>query len=569
MNALVQDIEAFEESLGRRLIGSGKLDEGGLNRAKRLLKPGQARLPALLSKLGLVSEHDLAVAMAEEIGSPLVTAADLPADPILPERLKLRFLRQMQVLPLEEGPEGIVLAVSNPLDRFAIEAVRVAVDKKPMLRIAEPGLIERAFEELYGREGGDGAIGEAGAEPARDLEFDVERLKDMASEAPVVRLVNGLITKAVESHASDVHIEPFEGRVVVRYRIDGILVEVDGPPPSLIPAVISRIKIMSNLNIAERRLPQDGRIQMVVRGKVIDLRVSTMPTLDGESVVLRILDRDSVALDFASLGMAGPNLERLETMLSHPNGVLLVTGPTGSGKTTTLYAALTRLNSPEKKILTVEDPIEYRLSGINQVQVKPGIGLSFAHVLRAMLRQDPDIIMVGEIRDGETAEIAVQAALTGHLVLSTLHTNDAASAITRLMDMGVQDFLLTSTLTGVVAQRLVRRLCGNCREKVEVIAQVIEQLGLERFQRDGDIVLYQPKGCDQCGGRGYSGRTSIVEVLTMTDDLRHLMLQGAGARELSQAASDGGMTTMFDDGVAKAMAGTTTLEEVLRVTREV
>jgi general secretion pathway protein E len=569
MNAPVEDIEAFEEALGRRLIGSGKLDEGGLSRAKRLLEPGQARLPALLSRLGLVNEHDLAVAMAEEIGSPLVTTAELPANPVMPDRLKTRFLRQMQVLPLGEGPEGVVLAVSDPLDRFAIEAVRMAVGKQPVLRIAEPSLIEKAFEQLYDRGTPEEEADETGVTSARDLELDVERLKDMASEAPVVRLVNGLITKAVESHASDVHIEPFEACVIVRYRIDGLLIEVDGPSPALIPAVISRIKIMANLNIAERRLPQDGRIQMVVRGKVIDLRVSTMPTLDGESVVLRVLDRESVALDFASLGIDGLNLARLDAMLSHPNGVLLVTGPTGSGKTTTLYAALTQLNNPEKKILTVEDPIEYRLSGINQVQVKPGIGLNFAHVLRAMLRQDPDIIMVGEIRDGETAEIAVQAALTGHLVLSTLHTNDAASAITRLIDMGVQDFLLTSTLTGVVAQRLVRRLCGHCREEVKAMPEVVGQLGLDRLGQDGDIIVYQAKGCDQCGGRGFSGRTSIIEVLVMTDELRGLMLRGAGARELSRAASEDGMTTMFDDGLAKALAGTTTLEEVLRVTREV
>jgi general secretion pathway protein E len=325
---------------------------------------------------------------------------------------------------------------------------------------------------------------------------------------------------------------------------------------------------MANLNIAERRLPQDGRIQTVVRGKVIDLRVSTMPTLDGESVVLRVLDRESVALDFGSLGIEGHDLAQLDTMLSNPNGVLLVTGPTGSGKTTTLYAALTQLNSPEKKILTVEDPIEYRLSGINQVQVKPSIGLSFAHVLRAMLRQDPDIIMIGEIRDDETAEIAVQAALTGHLVLSTLHTNDAASTITRLIDMGVQDFLLTSTLTGVVAQRLVRRLCTHCREEVRAMPEVVEQFGLDRLRHNGDVVLYRAMGCERCGHRGFAGRTTITEVLVMTDELRQLIVRGAGAHDLSRAASDCGMTTMLDNGLAKAMAGATTLEEVLRVTRE-
>jgi general secretion pathway protein E len=401
------------------------------------------------------------------------------------------------------------------------------------------------------------------------LEIDVERLKDLASEAPVIRLVSHLIANAVEQRASDVHIEALEHGLRARYRIDGVLHEIEPPPSRFRAAIVSRIKIMARLNIAERRLPQDGRIKLAVRGTPIDLRVSTIPTMYGEGVVMRVLDRQGVALDFATLGIAGRNLETYQEILDQPNGVFLVTGPTGSGKTTTLYAALTRLNSPEKKILTVEDPIEYHLEGINQIQVQPSIGLSFAHVLRSILRQDPDIIMIGEIRDVETARIAIQAALTGHLVLSTLHTNDAPSAITRLLDMGVEDYLLTSTLTGVAAQRLVRTLCPHCRVAAPALPELVEQLGLRRFATEPEIMVYRPKGCAQCNDSGYYGRTGLIETLQITDSIRRLILRRVEAMELMRAAIDEGMQTMYDDGIRKALAGETTIEEVLRVTRDV
>ncbi len=332
-------------------------------------------------------------------------------------------------------------------------------------------------------------------------------------------------------------------------------------------AIVSRIKIMARLNIAERRLPQDGRVKIVIRGRAIDLRISTIPTLHGESVVMRILDRDAVTLDFTALGFAGEERGRLEEVLDQPHGVFLITGPTGSGKTTTLYAGLVRLASPEKKIFTVEDPVEYQVEGVNQVQVKSDIGLSFAHVLRSILRQDPDVIMVGEIRDTETARIAAQAALTGHLVLSTLHTNDAASAITRLLDMGVEEYLIASTIIGVSAQRLVRRLCPHCREDEPALPEVIERFNLRAHQAEGEIRLARAVGCEKCRGRGYAGRTALIETMPMTDALRRKVLARASAGEILATAADAGFRTMFEDGVVKALRGETTLGEVLRVAR--
>ncbi|HUD53461.1 type II secretion system ATPase GspE, partial [Parvibaculum sp.] len=404
---------------------------------------------------------------------------------------------------------------------------------------------------------------------AYDPSDDVERLKDIASEAPVIRLVNLLITRAVEARASDIHIEPMDGELRVRYRVDGVLQEVESPPQRLSSAVISRIKIMAKLNIAERRLAQDGRIRLAVRGKDIDFRVSTTPTIHGESVVLRILDRGSLKLDFAALGFDDEILGAFRDVLDRPHGILLVTGPTGSGKTTTLYTSLLELNTPDKKILTIEDPVEYQLKGINQVQVKPQIGLTFATALRSFLRQDPDIMMIGEIRDLETAEIAVQAALTGHLILSTLHTNDAASAVTRLLDMGVEDYLLTSTINGIAAQRLVRRLCPHCRQPYEALPEMLERLGLGAFAAGRTVTLYRATGCAHCSHTGYLGRSSVLEVLAMTDRLRQLVLAHAESGLLRKAAIEDGMQTMHFHGLKKVLAGETTVEEVLRVTREV
>lgn len=549
-------------NLAQRLVEAGKLQPSGLDRALRVNEETGENLASALTKLGLVSEIDLAAAYAETLGLKLVARTDFPTEPLFEDRLSLRFLQQARVVPMEQGPDGVVLAMADPLDRFAIDAVRMAAGAPVEVRVATPADIEGALHGLYDG-GGDRAADITGGDGGVDAEADVERLRDLASEAPVIRLVNRMIERAVEQRASDIHIEPFEGRIRVRYRVDGVLREAESPADRLAAAIVSRIKIMARLNIAERRLPQDGRIKVVVRGKEFDLRISTTPSLHGESVVMRILDRDGAVLDFKSLGFLDDTLKTYLSALERPHGILLVTGPTGSGKTTTLYTSLMRLNSPERKILTVEDPVEYQLDGVLQVQVKPDIELTFARALRSFLRQDPDIMMIGEIRDLETAQIGVQAALTGHLVLSTLHTNDAAGAIARLMDMGVPDYLLTSTINGVAAQRLVRKLCPHCREAREPDAELLNRLGA------GDEpprVLYHPTGCDKCNGGGYSGRSALLEVLVMDDTLRRLVLKRADAREIEQAAIEGGMMTIYRDGLRKAAEGITSIEEVLRVT---
>ncbi len=569
--AVTEKLSSFEQALGKRLIEAGKLDAAGLERAKRVRADTGERLSILISKLGLVSERDMAEAIAEQLDLKLVGPRDFPDAPMFQDRLSPRFLREAQVLPIGQDSEGMLVAMVDPMNTFASDALRLVAGGQIVPCVAIPGELEAAIERLYAtKPGAAGVPGEAAAEEGdQGVELDVERLRDLASEAPVIRLVNQLITKAVESRASDIHIEPFENVLRVRFRIDGVLREVESPANRFRAAIVSRVKIMARLNIAERRLPQDGRIKLAIRGTPIDLRVSTVPTMHGEGVVMRVLDRTGVALDFAKLGVSKEALKTLVTILERPHGIVLVTGPTGSGKTTTLYTSLVRLNSPDKKILTVEDPIEYQLDGINQIQVQPGIGLNFANVLRSILRQDPDIIMIGEIRDVETAEIAIQAALTGHLVLSTLHTNDAAGTISRLLDMGAQDYLLTTTLNGIAAQRLVRNLCNNCKTRSPVLPELVQQLNLRRFTDEPEIHLYHPAGCEQCNGTGYYGRGSLIEVLVVTDSIRRLILQHADSVDLHRTAVKEGMRTMYDDGMRKALAGITTVEEVLRVTRDV
>jgi len=504
------------------------------------------------------------------LGLKLVAPADFPTAPTLEDKISLRYLKQAHLLPfwLEGGKLGLIMA--DPTDQFAVEAISAAAGADLVGFVGVQSEISAAIERLYGS--GRSAMGEIvdGLIDAEAGEDDVEHLKDLASEAPVIRLVNLVVQRAVESRASDIHVEPFEGRLKIRYRIDGVLQEVEAPPAHSTAAVISRIKIMAKLNIAERRLPQDGRIGMRVQGKELDLRVSTVPTMFGESVVIRLLDKQSVKFDFDALGFDGRPKERLQEVLEMPHGIILVTGPTGSGKSTTLYTALHGINTPDRKIITVEDPVEYQLEGVNQIQVKPQINLTFANALRAIVRQDPDVIMIGEMRDLETARIAVQSALTGHLVLSTLHTNDSAGGITRLMDMGVEDYLITSTINGILAQRLVRRLCKHCREPYPVLPELVEELRLDRFAAPGEqVMLYHPKGCDRCGNIGYFGRLCVVEVLVMTDEIRQLVMRHANATELQRVALDQGMDSMYQDGLRKAVMGLTTLEEIIRVTEEV
>jgi len=557
--------------LGEILLDRGKLDAAALERALRLQQESGERLGTLLVTLGLVAQRDVAEALAAQLELPLLDASGYPEFPILEERVSARFLRESRALPVREDEAELALAMADPTDAYTIGAFEMVTGRSVRPLVAIPTELEAALERLYGtgKSAQSQIIGDVetrGDELAFDA--DVQQLKDLASEAPVIRLVSLLITNALDARASDIHIEPFENRLIVRYRIDGVLHEVESPPKRLSAAVISRIKIMANLDIAERRLPQDGRIRLRVQGKEIDLRVSTVPTMHGESVVMRILDKGGVALDFHRLGFEDDTLKIFLDVLLQPHGILLVTGPTGSGKTTTLYTALARLNQPDVKILTVEDPVEYQMAGINQIQVKPQINLTFANALRSIVRQDPDVIMIGEIRDLETAQIAVQSALTGHLVLSTVHTNDAPSTVNRLLDMGVEDYLLTSTIVGILAQRLVRTLCPQCKEPYTALPELVDQMNLHKFTADREITLWHAHGCAHCAKTGYVGRVSIMEMLPMTDGLRSLVMRHAGATELRSEAIREGMLTMYEDGLRKALKGVTTFEEVLRVTRE-
>ncbi|MHB8108957.1 MAG: type II secretion system ATPase GspE [Syntrophorhabdaceae bacterium] len=496
---------------------------------------------------------------------------EFPKVPLVIEGLSTRFARENKVIPFELKNNVLKVIMADPSDRGVIEALRVAIAGDVQIYTGSVEIIDELVSKFYSQEeqninniieGIDeespGFIDEAADE-------DIGHLKDLASEAPIIKLVNLLITRAVESRASDIHIEPFGDEVKVRYRIDGVLSDVESTPKRLQAAMVSRIKIMAKLNIAERRLPQDGRIRLLVGDREIDLRVSTIPILHGESIVMRILDKESIVIDLDVLGFMPAMLEHFNHLIQRPNGIILVTGPTGSGKTTTLYGALDKINSPDKKIITVEDPIEYQLKGVNQIQVRPNIGLGFTNTLRHIVRQDPDVIMIGEIRDLETAEIAIQAALTGHLVFSTLHTNDAPSAITRLLDMGVEAFLLSSTVRGILAQRLVRVICAKCK---------VEDTSSERRQQlavlgmDEQKTIYRGSGCEACAYTGFRGRMGLFEFLIVDDILRKLILKHADEGQIREAARKNGMITLHEDGIQKIEMGKTTLGEVYRVTRE-
>ncbi|WP_354521265.1 type II secretion system ATPase GspE [Lysobacter enzymogenes] len=552
------------------LLAKGRLKDADLIRARRLQEETGGSLLALLARLGLVSERDHAETVAAVLGLPLVSVKDAPELP--PEGVSLtpKFMKQFALCPVAESETHVDVLMADPQDAYQLDALRLASGGRQIrpavaLRAEVGDLVERWFGQ--GRSAMGAIVETAEGEGSGDLD-DVEHLRDLASEAPVIRLVNLVIQRAVELRASDIHIEPFENRLKVRYRIDGVLAEGESPPANLTAAVISRIKIMAKLNIAERRLPQDGRIMLRVQGKELDLRVSTVPTAHGESVVMRLLDRETVVFDFYKLGFTDEFLPQFQKVLDQPHGIMLVTGPTGSGKTTTLYTALSKLNTSDVKIITVEDPVEYQIEGINQIQAKPQIGLDFAHALRSIVRQDPDIIMIGEMRDLETCKIAIQSALTGHLVLSTLHTNNAAGGITRLLDMGVEDYLLTSTINGILAQRLVRRLEPTHAEKYPASPEEIEKFSLRRYQPEGEIYLYRPRP-SAAAPSGYHGRTTIMEFLVMNDELRRAVMRHAGMGEIEQIAREtASMRTMYEDGIVKAMAGLTTIEEVLRVTED-
>ena len=570
ISSIAEDPAEVLARLGAVLVEGGTIDRRTLDRAGRVAVETGGRLDHVLTQLGLVSERGLAEALAQLIGAPLVEVRDYPDTPLFLDRLKVKFLRKVRALPIAAANGRATLAMADPLDVFTRNAVAAALGHPVGVAVAVPIELEAAFDRLYAgsEEGGDGAalLDEVvtDAEPAEE---DAERLKDLASEAPVIRLVNQLIARAVETHASDIHVEPFPDRLRVRYRYDGVLHEIEPPPARLQAAIISRIKIMARLDIAERRLPQDGRIKLTVRGHEIDFRVSTIPSLHGEKVVLRVLDRTAVEFDYEKLGLPADIRQGIERALELPNGMVLVTGPTGSGKTTTLYTGLLKLNTVARNVVTVEDPIEYQLAGINQIQVKPQIGLNFASLLRSILRQDPDVIMIGEIRDLETAQIAVQAALTGHLVLSTVHTNSAAATMTRLRDMGLEDYLMTATLKAVLAQRLVRRLCPECKAMEAAPEPLIERFDMTRLAPAKAIVLHHPVGCLACRGTGFRGRRAIAELLVPTRAIDRLIFEGADDAAIERAAVGDGMRPIFDSGLLAVLEGDTTIEEVVRCIR--
>ena len=560
--------DAFMDRLSAALSDRKLLDEFALRRARRAQTQSGERLDLVLSRLGLVTDAALADVLSDLLEIPCVNPGDFPEAPLFADALQGTFLKSHRLLPVADTGDEIVVATADPFDSEAITALGFLLDRPVALRIAAGGEIERHIERLYEQKlPRDVAAGLPAASASDESgSEDVRKLEDMASEAPVIKLVQNLVARAVEMQASDIHIEPREDSVRVRFRIDGVLHTVETLPLSVRAALSSRIKIMAQLNIAERRLPQDGRTKVTVRGHDVDLRVSTMPTVHGESVVLRILDRASVNLAFPSLGFSGAGLGAFQRLLQEPNGIILVTGPTGSGKTTTLYTALSVLNDAERKLFTVEDPIEYQLAGINQIQVNPKIGLSFATALRSILRQDPDIIMVGEIRDLETAEMAIRASLTGHLVLSTVHTNGAAATVTRLLDMGVADYLLASSLKGVLAQRLVRKLCSLCAVPTDVPAAVIERLAGAPIDPSRLGGVRKACGCPACRQTGFSGRTTIYELLPISKGVKDVIVNSGSERAIEEAAVSEGMTLMRHNGLEKVLNGETTIEEVLRVT---
>jgi general secretion pathway protein E len=541
------------------LRASGRLSAEALARARMAEQETGERFDVVVTRLGLISEDAFAMEMAKASGLERIVLSDFPQTAVARGQISPAFLRDNSVLPLSMDDHSVIVAVVNPFDAFVERSICFALELPVTLRIARASDIDATIDRLYRDEAATSGVVDDHFD-----EDDVERLKDMVSDAPVIRAVNRLIAQASDLHASDIHVEPTENSLAIRLRVDGVLREMEALPAAMRAPLVSRIKVMSGLNIAERRLPQDGRLRIAVRGQEIDLRIATAPSIHGESVVMRILDRSKLALDFPSLGFDDGLIADLRAALRRPFGIVLVTGPTGSGKTTTLYAALSEINSADRKLLTIEDPIEYRLPGVVQAQVNPAIDFTFSAALRSFLRQDPDVMMVGEIRDSETAEIAVQAALTGHMILSTLHTNSAAGAITRLIDMGVEPFLLSSVLTGILAQRLVRKLCTQCREPYLASPELCVELGIEARDQAASF-FYRAVGCDACKHSGYDGRIGVFEFLRVDDVVSRLILQRADARAIASAGSASGMRTLRSDGIARARAGLTTVEEAVRV----
>ncbi len=541
--------------LGEILLQRRIIDQEDLDRALELQRERNDRLGKIMVDMGLLAQRDLLAIVSEQLGVPLAVIGEPPA---LPETdgIATDFMREFRFLPIGFDGTNLRIAISDALDHETINAVRSFTGLNVVPELAGEQEILDAIDRYFGESAKEAAETDfSGGEGGEDL----EQLRDMASEAPVIRLVNSAIAQAIEKRASDIHIEPFEKEFRIRFRVDGVLFNQDPPPREMKAAIVSRLKLMAKLNIAERRLPQDGRIKIKILGREVDLRVSTLPTLYGESVVMRLLDRSAGDFyDLRKLGFDDHMLERMEHYTSLPHGIFLVTGPTGSGKSTTLYSALKRINTSERKIITIEDPVEYQMDGINQIHVNPQIGLSFASGLRHIVRQDPDVIMVGEIRDRETADVAIRAALTGHFVFSTLHTNDAPSAVTRLTDMGVENYLITSSVVSVLAQRLVRKICSHC----------VQPAGREFSPFGQEVETYRGAGCPECSGTGYHGRVGIFELMELNDEIRKLIMLNADASQITHAAKRNGMRQLREDGWEKIGAGVTTTAEVMRVTQE-
>lgn len=553
---------ARRRRLGELLIAGGLITPEQLAEGLAQQKHAGKRIGEILVDIGYITESDVFGALGDQLGVPYVSLSFYSVDSNVINLISEQFARQYKVIPLFRIGNSLTLGMADPLNLGVIDQVVRATGLEIEPSICSENDITQAIDHYYGTTSSmDEVIQVLGGDDI-DKEEDTHNLAAMASDAPIVKLVNLMMAQAVKDRASDIHVEPEEALLRVRFRVDGTMREVYTQPRKLQGAIISRLKIMASLDIAERRIPQDGRIQMMVEGRPIDLRVSTLPTAYGENVVMRILDKSNLRVKISDLGF-GDQEHRFREILGRPNGIILVTGPTGSGKTTTLYSALNEVSNIEVNTITLEDPIEYRLALIRQSQVNVKAGMTFAAGLRSILRQDPDIVMVGEIRDAETAKIAVEAAMTGHLVLSTLHTNDAPGAIPRLMDMGVEPFLVATAMGGVLAQRLVRRICTNCKVSYEPSEAVLRSIGIEAGKK---ALLYRGEGCRACSNSGFKGRLGIYEILVMNEVLRDLTIQGASADKLRRAAIEAGMKTIRTDGIGKALEGLTTVEEVFRVT---
>ncbi|HUX00459.1 MAG: ATPase, T2SS/T4P/T4SS family [Phycisphaerae bacterium] len=559
-----------QKPLGQVLLEMGRITQEQLDEALAIKKNRGGAIGAVLVDLGYCEPTDISGALAVQAGMRRVNLDELEIPPEIIDKMDAMTARSYGVVPIEFDAGRLTVAMADPTNFRALDELHMLLDYEITGAMAEPSALVRTLDKYYAQaESVESVISQLDqtAEWIREEgeSFDLEDIRAMTESQPVKKLLNLVLLQAIRDKASDIHFEPFEDEFKMRYRIDGVLYEMVPPPKHIALAVASRIKVMANLDIAERRLPQDGRIELNVGGKPVDLRISVLPTMFGESVVMRVLDRSQVALDITKLGLRLDEQQVIDDLIHLPNGIVIVTGPTGSGKTTTLYSALSAINKVESKIITTEDPVEYDIEGLIQVQINPDIELTFGRCLRHILRQDPDVILVGEVRDLETAEIAIHSSLTGHLVFSTLHTNDAPTAITRLLDLGLEPYLVTATLEAVVAQRLVRRVCTSCRGEFEPTEEMLWELGLTPEEVRGRTFFFG-KGCDQCNNTGYRGRTGIFEIMHLDEVLQDLILKQASTNVLREEAKKRGMRTLRDSGLLAIYDGTTTIEEVIKAT---